>query len=172
MSEPSFEVAFAAVFADRSAPLYRYLSGLSGDPALAQDIVQECFVKLYQRGRMPDDPRAWLVTVANNLWRDDRRRESRRARLLLHKSGELSAPDEPASADAGTLAAERIAAVRQALAKLPERDRQLLLLRHEGFAYREIAAALNVAPGGIGTMLARASAAFREVYRELDGPSD
>jgi len=57
--------------------------------------------------------------------------------------------------------------VRSALERLTLRERQILLLRHEGYRYREIAAALEVAPSGVGTMLARATAAFRKAYHEL-----
>jgi RNA polymerase sigma-70 factor (ECF subfamily) len=52
------------------------------------------------------------------------------------------------------------------LRELPARDAQLLILRHSGFAYKEIAAALGVAPGSIGTLLARAEAAFERQWRD------
>lgn len=164
-----FEQAFAELFADRSAALYRYLSGLSSDPALAEDIVQECFVRLYNRGAMPDDPRGWLIAVAHNLWRDDRRRGARHARLLLQRRDELPTIGESPATDATTLAAERVDAVQRALATLPERDRQLLLLRHAGYSYKEIADAVHLAPGSIGTLLLRAGEAFRAAFNDLFG---
>jgi RNA polymerase sigma-70 factor (ECF subfamily) len=167
----SFEDAFAALFAERSVPLYGYLSRLSGDPELAEDLVQECFVRLYQRRALPDDAAAWLVTVAHNLLRDDHRRGVRRGRLLLERTAEVPAGEPPAPADAATLATERIEAVRRALAQLPLRDRQLLLLRHEGYGYREIADLLQLTPSGIGTMLARATDAFRKAFHDLYGAS-
>ena len=166
-----FEDAFAALFADRCEPLYRYLSGLSGDPPLAEDIVQECFVKLYRRGAMPDDPPAWLATVAHNLLRDDRRRGTRQARLLLERKAEVPTAAAPPAADATTLATERVDAARRALARLPLRDRQLLLLRHEGYGYGEIANILQLNPSGIGTMLVRAGDSFRKAFHELFGAS-
>ena len=73
--------------------------------------------------------------------------------------------------DAATLAAERVDAVRRALAQLPPRDRQLLLLRYAGYSYGEIAAVLDVAPGSVGTMLVRATDAFRKAYDGPDRPS-
>jgi RNA polymerase sigma-70 factor (ECF subfamily) len=166
MTHESFEQTFSALFADRSASLYRYLSRLSGDPALAEDIVQESFVKLYRRGTMPDDPPAWLISVAHNLWRDDRRSAARHQRLLVERGTELVTGVTPPAADAATLAAERIDSVRRALERLSPRDRQILLLRQEGYRYREIAAVMDVASSGIGTMLARAAAAFRKAYHE------
>jgi RNA polymerase sigma-70 factor (ECF subfamily) len=60
--------------------------------------------------------------------------------------------------------------VRAALARLPERSAKLLLLRHAGLAYAEIAAALQVAPGSVGTLLVRAERAFLAAYaREGSG---
>src|SRR5215211_9562739 len=58
--------------------------------------------------------------------------------------------------------------VRAALARLPERTAKLLLLRYAGLAYNEIAAALDVAPGSVGTLLARAEHAFAAVYGRLN----
>jgi len=166
-----FDQVFADLFAERSRSLYRYISGLSGDPALAEDIVQESFVRLYRRGGMPDDPAAWLVSVAHNLWRDDRRRDVRRSRLLALRKDELPTVGDSPATDATTLASERVQTVHQALARLPERDRRLLLLRHSGFAYREIAAVLDLAPGSVGTLLVRASESFRAAFYELFGAS-
>src|ERR1700704_706477 len=159
MTSDSFEHAFRIVFENRAASLQRYLGSRSGAPARAEDTAQESFARLYRRGSMPDSPAAWLVTVAHNLLRDEHRRRTRRRGLLSRRSGELPSADPSPDTDAGALAAERIASARRALAVLPERDRQLLLLRHEGYAYHEIAQILNLATSGIGTMLARAGEA-------------
>jgi RNA polymerase sigma-70 factor (ECF subfamily) len=61
------------------------------------------------------------------------------------------------------------AAVRHALAALPERQAQLLLMRHAGLSYRELAEALGIAPGSVGTSLVRAETAFEKVYQNLRG---
>src|ERR1700694_1237355 len=143
MSGKPFDHEFAALFAERSAPLCRYISRVSGDPAMAEDIVQECFVRLYRRASMPDDPPAWLVTVANNLLRDDRRGGARRQRLTLSPSSHLPLRGEAPPADAAVLAGERIESVRQALARLPLRDRQAVFVPYEGYSYLEIAGALH-----------------------------
>lgn len=173
MSHESFDDAFHALFAERSAALYRYINRVSGDPALSEDIVQECFVKLHRRGAMPDDPPAWLMTVANNLLRDAHRRVARRKRLTLAWSADLplAGGADDAGADEATLAAEQVTRVRQALDLLSLRDRQLLLMRHEGYRYREIAAALALTPTSVGTMLVRAGEAFRKAYHGLFGTS-
>ena len=64
------------------------------------------------------------------------------------------------------------ARVRRSLGRLPLRDRQMLLLRHEGFSYREIATALGIAETSVGTMLIRATQAFRVEFAENSHASD
>ena len=145
--------------------LVRYLDRLSGDPELASDLVQEAFVKLHRRGALPDHPEAWLITVAMNLFRNARSTAARRRRLLTPSRAEVSLGDPapgPARLLEGGDAAER---VRAAIDRLGERDRQLLLLRAEGYGYRELAAALGLNEASVGTLLARAKRAFRAVYQ-------
>ena len=60
--------------------------------------------------------------------------------------------------------AERIAEVRAVLERIPPRDRQLLLMREEGFKYEEIARVIGVAPASVGTLIARALKRFTEAY--------
>jgi RNA polymerase sigma factor (sigma-70 family) len=170
--ETTFEEAFRACYAARFAPLFTYLDRLTGDPDLAADVAQEAFVRLHRRGEMPDQPAGWLVAVANNLVRDERRRVTRQLRLLSEEPGRA-----PAGAPAGdpfddVERAERIAAVRAALERLSLRDRQALLLRHGGYSYREIAAALGLAETSVGTTLVRASHAFRAAFEEMHDASE
>jgi len=164
MREEGSASAFTAVFESRYPELLRYLGRLTGDPALAADIAQETFVRLYERGPIPENVRAWLVTVANNLFRDTRRRTNRREHLIeLHAQTEPQSEDPREAAERLDVEAER-QCVRDALDTLPERDRQLLLLRHEGYSYRELATALQIAEGSVGTLLARAKVAFRAAF--------
>jgi len=167
--EESFDGAFRRLFGQRFSPLYRYLQRLTGDPTLADDLAQEAFVRLYERGAMPEDAAAWLVTVAHNLLRDEHRRTERRRRLLAFRRDPPASPPPP---DADLLRNERTAQVRRVLATLPPRQAQLLLLRHEGHSYNEIAAIVGVAPGSVGTLLVRATAAFAAAFRRTNDASD
>ena len=164
MNHSSFETQVRDVFAERFASLFRYLNRVSGDPDLAADVAQEALVRLYQRGSMPEDVPVWLVTVANNLVRDTHRRSTRRRRLLEHRSADAVPGDGPAMPDAILAAAERGRLVRAALRTLPLRDQRILVLRHEGYSYREIAAALDIAEGSVGTLLVRATEACRAAF--------
>ena len=168
MTRERFEVEFRREFDERFAPLFRYLDRLSGDPELASDIAQEAFVRLFRRGSMPDDVRGWLGVVASNLFRDDRRRSQRRVQLLARQPVEVTvgAGATDGSAVDALVSEERRRTVREALDTLGERDRQMLLLRHEGYSYREVARAVGVSESSVGTLLIRATAAFRAAFLE------
>jgi len=154
-------VDFDAAYHSHHPALYRYVHRLVGDPDLAADVVQESFVRLLDHPLPDDEVRRWLFTVATNLVRDDARMRTRRQRLLAerYERSDLS-PDAAEEPDRTAVRSERIAAARVALDALSERDRQMLLMREEGFRYAEIAEAIDVAPGSVGTLLARALRRF------------
>lgn len=166
-----FHRAFENLFAAHFERIRRYLDRLSGDPDSAADLAQEAFVRLFRRGALPDDPPAWLITVALNLFRNAAAQRSRRHALLSPSRGREAHSDPPASPDDGVEAADQRWRVRQAIGALPERDRHLLLLSAEGYRYREIAAALALNEASVGTLLARARSAFRAHYREASDAS-
>jgi RNA polymerase sigma-70 factor (ECF subfamily) len=148
------EAAFTRLFEQHWDGVYRLLARLVGDGHLAGDLAQEVFVQLYRRP--PDgDPdgdgaplRAWLFRVALNHGYNALRADRRRRRREDVAARDPSAPD----------------AVRRTLLRLPERQRDCLVLRSEGLSYAEIAAAVGVAPGSVGTLLARAERAFKAAY--------
>ena len=161
-SDADFDGRFTALFGVQFPRLFRYLDRLGGDPELASDLAQEAFVRLYRRGTFPNSPEAWLATVATNLFRNARKTDSRRRRLLTPARGEGAHADSTPDPAARVDAEESRRDVRMALDRLPERDRQLLLLRAEGFSYRELAEILDIAEGSVGTLLARARDAFKQ----------
>jgi RNA polymerase sigma factor (sigma-70 family) len=165
----SFEEDFRACYTARFPALFRYLDRLTGDPDLASDIAQEAFTRLHRRGAMPDEPAAWLVVVANNMLRDERRRASRRLRLLADERSREPSATPSSGPEADLERAEQVRAVRAALDSVSARDRQALLLRHSGYSYREIAVALHLAETSVGTTLVRAAQAFRRAFKEMHG---
>ncbi len=164
MAASAFEAAFASLFEAHFRRLFRYLDRLTGEPDLAADLAQEAYIRLYRRGAMPDVPQAWLVTVALNLFRNARASRNRRRTLLGVVRGELAQAEPAPAPDAALLASEERRAVRAALDRLPERERRLLLLRAEGYSYRELATALRLNEASVGVLLARARRAFRVQY--------
>lgn len=161
---PSFHEQFVDLFNAHFHRLYRYLDRLCGEPELAADLAQDTFVRLYRRGASPDTPEAWLITVATNLFRNAQSTRSRRVHLLTAARPEDLLADPPPSPAQAADAAESRRQVRMAIDRLPERERQMLLLRAEGYSYRDIASALNMNAASVGTLLARAKQAFRDTY--------
>ena len=159
----AFRELFEEAFDRHYASIFRYLDRLSGDPDLAADIAQEAFVRLYRRGSMPEKPESWVVTVALNLFRNRQSMHGRRGELRRLREADLT-PPAPASPLESAGTAELGERVRLALDRLPERDRQLLLLQAEGFGYRDLARVLQLNEASVGTFLARARSAFLQVY--------
>ena len=137
-------VDFETVFDELYPGLFRYCHRLTGDADVADDITQEAFVRLYERQveGTEERVRAWLFRTAIHLVRDRHRLRKNRARLLEAN------PVSPTGAELPDRAVERgedVERVRAALDELKDRDRGMLLLRYEGFSYREIAEAFDVA---------------------------
>lgn len=156
---------FDGLFQRLYPSLYRYLHRLTGDADAAEDIAQESFVRLLKQKLPDDEVRPWLFTVATNLVRDRARKSERRQRLLTGAPPLVKPVPLP---DEDVERAERIEGVRRVLEQLSERDRQLLLMREEGFKYDEIAQVVGVAPASVGTLVARALRRFVEVFERKE----
>jgi RNA polymerase sigma-70 factor (ECF subfamily) len=147
-------VDWAIVYRETYADLVRFLHRKVWDADQARDLAQETFVRALDHD--PDNPRAFVFTIAANLARDEARAAMRRKKhLVLINADRADRTDGADSEDTG-LEAERVAAVRSALGQLSERDREALLLWDAGFSYQEIAAQTGLAVGAVGTTLARA----------------
>ena len=110
--------------------------------------------------------RAWLFAVATNLVRDEARKDARRRRhLAVLAEEERDSVVEPQSTSVEK--AQEAAFARKAVDALAERDRLALLMREEGLDYGEIAEALELSPGSVGTTLSRARRRLVENYEEL-----
>ena len=145
--------------------VYGILFRLVGERGEAEDLAQEVFLRLHAHARRrnyDDNVGAWLYRVATNLGynalRDRRRRWQRDVYLLPVESGDT---------EADVARREERRAVRAALARLSERQAQLLILRQMEFSYAECAAIVGVAPASVGALLARAARAFRQAYEKV-----
>ncbi len=166
------EAAFEALFLRYYAQVHGVLFRLLGDRQEADDLAQEVFLKLHGQRFSPTRDHSlggWLYRVAVNAALNRLRGEARRGRreeaaaLEAHTVRSQEAPDPAQVAERN----EERALVRRALADLSPRARACLILRHSGLSYAEIAQALGVAPGSVGTLLARAEEGFRVRYRAL-----
>ena len=125
----------------------------------AEDVAQEVFLTFGRSSVPADEAVGWLSVAAAhtalNHLRSGRRRASREEAA---GNGDAVHPDV---ADAVVTLDER-RRVRAALARLPRRQAVALVLRHSGLSYAEVAAALDLSPGSVGTTVRRAESAIRE----------
>lgn len=161
---------FESIFSEYWAYVYRILKKLVGDPAEAEDLALETFLRLYQRSPFKEDGfqlGGWLYRVATNLGLRSIRSFKRRERYEIEAGRfvlEESPETRPAELHAQT---EKQGLARRALAKMNERQSQLLILRYSGLSYKEIASSLGLSPTSIGPLLVRAEREFEECYRAL-----
>lgn len=156
--------SFEELFARHYDLVYGVLFRLTGTRAEAEDLLQEVFLRLYQRpAAHGENVAGWLYRVAlntgYNALRAHSRREHRERRALSGVATSMREPEEAVT----RLEARR--QVQNALVRIPERAAKLLVLRESGFSYREMAEIIGVAEGSIGTLLARAQEAFVEEYK-------
>lgn len=163
------ELAFAELFERYYGLVYRLAFRLSGSAEEAEDLAQEVFVRLYQRPPAlaeGESLRPWLYRVTANLGLNALRARRRHHDRLL-RWFRLEWPLSRGAAARELEQREASELARELLATLPERDRVILVLRHSGLTYEEIASALGVQPSSVGTLLARAERRVRERYRAL-----
>jgi len=163
---------------DQSAlsELYQQFGGLVYSIALrvvqnssmAEEVAQDTFLRAVRQDRIVSE-RSWLFAVATNLVRDEARKDIRRRRRLEGLREQARADEvvdpEPLSIER----AQESAMARRALDELTERDREALLMREEGLDYTEIAEALELSVGSVGTTLARARRRLVEAFESLQG---
>lgn len=152
-----------ALFNTLYTPLHRYCLGLTGDGDAAHDAAQEAFVRLVRKDveGQPAALKVWLFKVATHIIRDRYRVDKNRERLLNENPPLIDRVEGP---EGGLERAEAIDLVRKTLSQLTARDRELLLMRYQGFSYREMAEALGVASSSIGTLLSRAQRRFAQLH--------
>lgn len=139
-----------------------------GDRALAEEVAADALHRLDGApvaARPDDEVAAWLhrvtIRTALNRLRSEQRHH---ARVVAHGAavGPAAAVD-PADV---VVADDEQARVRAVLARLPDRQATAVLLRHAGHSYAEIAAALDVAEGSVGVLLARGERAFERLWHD------
>ncbi len=157
--------AFESFYREHYQPVVRLAASVLGDVHAAQDVAQEVFLAAHQRfrgdvERAPGWVRVAAVHASLNVARGNRRRERRH--ILSVSPESVPGPED------AVVANEDRAELAAALSRLPERPAMVLVLRHGGMSYVEIAEVLGVKVGQVGTVLRRAEATLR---KEMNGVS-
>ena len=143
---------------------YRLVVGVAarvlGSRDQAEDVAQDVFLSFGRSSVPPAQARGWLCVAAAhtalNLLRSGRRRVSREERV--------AAVDDQVVADVAeaVVTLEERVHMRAALARLPRKQAVAVVLRHSGLSYADVAVALDMAPGSVGTTVRRAESALRK----------
>ena len=161
---------FDALFQTHYPRVVGMLTRLMGDRGQAEEIAADAFCKLAKQtpDGLGEGHAAWVYRVAMNAGLDAVRSNSRRKKREESVGAEDARRTEPGALDL-LLLEERRARVWDVLSALKPRDAQMLLLRSGGMSYREVAQSMDIQPGSVGTLLARAEAEFERRYRARYG---
>lgn len=159
--------AFAGFYERSARPLWAYLARVSGDAALADDLMQESFVRFLCASRAPlaeegeVASRRYLFRIATNLLRDHWRRP--------RSTSIDEVPEELFAAASDAAQSDSVAMLAPALARMKPRERQLLWLAHaEGYSHHEIAEVTGLASASIRLLLFRARRKIAGLLREQE----
>jgi RNA polymerase sigma-70 factor (ECF subfamily) len=156
---------FARLYREHSGDVHRFALYLSGDPALAEDLASEAFVRVWTARERVEltTVRAYLFAIVRNLFLQHLRRERRRAPL-----DERIADDRP-DPEARAAGQSRLQAVLESLHALPEVDRAAVLMRADGeLSYEEIAAVLRTSVAAAKVKVHRARLKLAEALETRD----
>jgi len=160
-----------ALFVALESPLLAYAFRLVPDAEVAEEIVQEAFMRLHAQFSQVREPRRWLYRTVHNLALNRRRGAARIVPLDAGQDhgGEARPPQEPVDPkplpDEELARHERIGFVRAAVQNLDGRSRELVLLKFNGgLSYKEISARTGLTVGHVGYLLHHA---LRSVAADL-----
>jgi RNA polymerase sigma-70 factor (ECF subfamily) len=155
--------SFESFFLQNYKRLFGFLYRLTGERMEAEDLTVEAFLRYLNNPPVQNEHReAWLFRVATrlgyNALRSAKRRNHYEGKAGLYIAGTPSDPSQEVERDR-----ER-SRVRSVLRKMDRRSSAILLLHHSGCSYKEVAAAVNVSPASVGTLLVRAQKQFTRLY--------
>jgi RNA polymerase sigma factor (sigma-70 family) len=146
------------LFAALESPLLGYALRLTGEPGLAEDAVQEAFMKLHVQFDSVREPRRWLYRAVHNFALNQRRKTAKIVPLNAPMRDDDPVPDD--AADPGLLPDEQIVRlegiglVRISLESLDQRSRELIRLKFtEELSYKDISARTGLSVGNVGYIL-------------------
>lgn len=149
---------FEQIYSKYYQKVLNYLTFMLKTSKEAEDIAQEVFYKLIKNPPREDNIQGWLITVAKNLAINYLKSQKRISIGEKHLLFSQTPQDDI-----------EILQVKMTLEKLPEEQRDLLILKYSGYTYEEIAKIMNINPNSVGTMIARAQRKFRKIYEEGEG---
>ena len=172
MATAATALSFDEAFTLHHRAVFRTARAVVRDAALAEDVTQEVFLRLYRNlDATPGEEllRAWLLRVTLNVARNTLRGQSR---SMVRDNEYHKETMQDWFAPAPTEDYERRLAIegaRRALEKIKEPMRSCLLLKQQGLSYKEIAVTLSLKETNVGSLVARGRKEFVRVYGKIGG---
>ncbi|HJU93552.1 MAG TPA: sigma-70 family RNA polymerase sigma factor [Pyrinomonadaceae bacterium] len=166
MDSLSSNVAFGQAALQHIDSLYGYAMTLTRDATEAEDLVQETYVRVARAANRPDSNanlKGWMFVIMRNAWLNQVRHKNAGPLFVDLDSSESTgeAQENPHVVYLRKLEREQ---VREAIEKLPDPYREIVLLRDiEGFTYQEIATVLDCPAGTVMSRLGRARGRLRKM---------
>src|SRR3954469_18882052 len=168
-AQPNSAETIEELFAALESPLLAYALRLAGQIGVAEDIVQEAFMRLHGQFSEVREPRRWLYRTVHNLALNHLREAGKV--VSLDRSPEEGGSATSETADTQPLPDEQIARlegiglVRLSVESLDERSRELIRLKfNEGMSYKQISARTGLSVSNVGYILHHA---LKEIAQEL-----
>lgn len=174
--------ALEELFARYQKPLYNFFLRMVGRKETAEDLVQETFIKVYRFGNSfrGNDAKfsTWLYSIASNQCRDHIRYSSRRPETpvadivepeqtesftdMLSETEDSPIEDHIVRTEVGSI-------IRDAIDKLPEKEKEAIILReYQELDYKEIAEVLDCPIGSVKILIFRARRRLRDLLKDAD----
>ena len=163
------KIEFEEAFALHHRTVFRAARSVVQDAALAEDITQETFLRLYRNQDSITDLemlRPWLIRVAINVAKNTVRGQFR-ANTRNDNYVKETGTSETASIETDYEEQAGVTEIYRALNKIKEPLRSCLILKQQGLSYKEIAASLELNESSIGTFVARARQEFTRFYGKI-----
>jgi len=155
-----FSLQVELIYTQYFGKICKYLTFLIGNRQEAQDIAQEVFLRLLKSPPQEDNVLAWLLTVSKNTAINYLKEKGNRIKRekKYYEMNRISYEDF-----------SEVVHIREILDKMPEEQKNLILLKFSGYTYQEISKILGINLSSVGQMIARAQKKFKKLYEGEEG---
>jgi RNA polymerase sigma factor (sigma-70 family) len=173
---PSCGESVLSVFQQSKSALKRFISGYLIKPEDIDDVCQETFLRTYKSTIQSEisSPKSFMFRVAKNLIISDYRKASTKLNEYVEDIDLVDSIIDPQSLENDILAQERLGVMFESIASLPNKCRQVVIMRKVyGFSTKEIAKRMNIAPSTVSNYITRGMCTYNNaVNKNQDGGND
>lgn len=176
LSTPSTDESVLSVFQQSKSALKRFISGYLIKPEDIDDVCQETFLRTYKSSLQSEisSPKSFMYRVAKNLIISDYRKASTKLNEYVEDIDLVDSIIDPQNLENDILAQERLGVMFESIASLPNKCRQVVIMRKVyGFSTKEIAKRMNIAPSTVSNYITRGMCTYNDaVNKHQAGDND